>query len=73
MFFRRKRQTKDDPCGTSDLDCDNVPNVNQYRTLDGTCNNKKHPKYGSAFSIQPRFEGMKAVYSDGGKNNPLQI
>ncbi|XP_071154950.1 salivary peroxidase/catechol oxidase-like [Mytilus edulis] len=56
---RRKRSTK----RATTNDCQKLSSVNEYRTIDGTCNNLDKPNWGAAFTTQPRF--IDEVYSDG--------
>ncbi|XP_052093425.1 peroxidase-like [Mytilus californianus] len=48
---------------TTTSECQAISDVDQYRTLDGTCNNKNNPDWGAALTTQPRF--ITEVYSDG--------
>ncbi|KAB7495724.1 Eosinophil peroxidase [Armadillidium nasatum] len=41
-----KRQTR--TCPFSSIDCSTIPNVNKYRTIDGTCNNLGDPYCGAS-------------------------
>ncbi|CAC5420741.1 PXDN [Mytilus coruscus] len=44
-------------------ECQKLSTVNEYRTIDGTCNNLDKPNWGAAFTAQPRF--IDEVYTDG--------
>ncbi|CAC5420742.1 PXDN [Mytilus coruscus] len=48
---------------TTTSECQAISDVDKYRTLDGTCNNKNNPDWGAALTTQPRF--LTEVYSDG--------
>ncbi|XP_076090755.1 salivary peroxidase/catechol oxidase-like isoform X1 [Mytilus galloprovincialis] len=59
----KKRHSKIKGKRTTTSECQAISNVDQYRTLDGTCNNINNPDWGAAFSTQPRF--LDEVYSNG--------
>lgn len=46
-------------------ECNNIPDVNTYRTIDGLCNNLNNPFWGAEFEQQPRF--ISEVYENGGE------
>ncbi|XP_052093424.1 peroxidasin homolog isoform X2 [Mytilus californianus] len=56
---RRRKSTK----RATTNECQKLSTVNEYRTIDGTCNNLDKPYWGKAFTSQPRF--IDEVYSDG--------
>ncbi|XP_063423837.1 peroxidase mlt-7-like [Mytilus trossulus] len=45
------------------VECNNIPDVNTYRTIDGQCNNLNNPFWGAEFEQQPRF--ISEVYENG--------
>ena len=45
-------------CPEPAIDCNTIladPVKKKYRTIDGSCNNVQHPKWGMAFTAQERF------------------
>ena len=65
LYSRYFRLSKNKGKRTTTSECQAISNVDQYRTLDGTCNNINNPDWGAAFSTQPRF--LDEVYSNGGE------
>ncbi|XP_052093420.1 peroxidasin homolog pxn-2-like [Mytilus californianus] len=57
---RSKRTTPDE--------CNEITDVNTYRTIDGKCNNLNNPHWGAAFEQQPRF--ISEVYDNSGVDTP---
>lgn len=47
------------------VECNDIADVNTYRTIEGQCNNLNNPLWGAEFEQQPRF--ISEVYENGGE------